>query len=596
MAHTAICVGYSSNGTPLVAAHNSNFWEAEWTLGGASWWGGSTRRVTILMPDPQPVHWYDNLTPVDLGTDFYAFIINTSVWRNLTNDRNNVSSRIETGNANQVWRFEKQDDISYKITNCADGNVLDDEYFGQENGTNVAVATNNNSNAQRWYVYGTQGNYYIRSKCGDKVIDLNYGSSEEGTNIQLWQKEDNPNQKFYIWNLQTSACEVNVVSGSTSKLTSVSWTNADNAWTYSLKLWKGEYWNGTPYKVYDNIKGNSINIDLPPGYYEGYIDAVNDYYFTMSKNIIKFTVCEDIVDIGNDVKCLIINSNKDRTPWKPLMQDDTGNVVLGDELRTNYDSTLWHLMKNEDDGTYTIYSYKNGKVLDVDSGMDVDGLNVHCYKSNGKDNQRWYLIKRTDGTFRLRAKCCQKVIDIAAENGTNAQIWSYMDNIQQSFVIYSLQAERDKLNYSIFSDKSKISLGEEVNITIGGNIPYVYNYKFHILDSFGNETVVDNLCNLKYVFKGNRIGKYTIYAEITSPVDFQKGSISEKSISINVIGKKGDVNFDKTVNIKDTVLMQRYLLGMVSLNAQQLECADYNNDGKFSLADVVAVQRYIMSV
>ena len=42
-----------------------------------------------------------------------------------------------------------------------------------------------------------------------------------------------------------------------------------------------------------------------------------------------------------------------------------------------------------------------------------------------------------------------KVIDIAAENGTNAQIWSYMDNIQQSFVIYSLQAERDKLNYSI---------------------------------------------------------------------------------------------------------------------------------------------------
>ena len=46
--------------------------------------------------------------------------------------------------------------------------------------------------------------------------------------------------------------------------------------------------------------------------------------------------------------------------------------------------------------------------------------------------------------------------------------------------------------------------------------------------------------------------------------------------------------------LKDTVLMQRYLLGMVSLNAQQLECADYNNDGKFSLADIVAVQRYIM--
>lgn len=51
MAHTAICVGYSPNGTPLVAAHNKNHWNYEWTLGGAKWWGGSTRRVTILITD-----------------------------------------------------------------------------------------------------------------------------------------------------------------------------------------------------------------------------------------------------------------------------------------------------------------------------------------------------------------------------------------------------------------------------------------------------------------------------------------------------------------------------------------------------------------
>ena len=49
--HTAICVGYDSNGTPLVAAHNKNHWNYEWTLGGAKWWGGSTRRVTILITD-----------------------------------------------------------------------------------------------------------------------------------------------------------------------------------------------------------------------------------------------------------------------------------------------------------------------------------------------------------------------------------------------------------------------------------------------------------------------------------------------------------------------------------------------------------------
>ena len=101
---------------------------------------------------------------------------------------------------------------------------------------------------------------------------------------------------------------------------------------------------------------------------------------------------------------------------------------------------------------------------------------------------------------------------------------------------------------------------------------------------------------MEYVFNGNSIGKYTIYAEVTNPVDTQKGSIFQKNVSINVIGKYSDINFDNTIGVKDIVLMQRYLLGMISLNEQQIEYADCNNDGKFSLADIVAVQRYIMSV
>lgn len=49
ISHVAICVGYSSDGTPLVAAHNTNHWGHEWTLGGADYWGGSTRRVTVFI-------------------------------------------------------------------------------------------------------------------------------------------------------------------------------------------------------------------------------------------------------------------------------------------------------------------------------------------------------------------------------------------------------------------------------------------------------------------------------------------------------------------------------------------------------------------
>lgn len=61
--------------------------------------------------------------PVDLGTDFYAYIINTTAGKHLTNDNPNVSMRSETGAANQVWKFDKHEDGTYKITNCQDGRV-----------------------------------------------------------------------------------------------------------------------------------------------------------------------------------------------------------------------------------------------------------------------------------------------------------------------------------------------------------------------------------------------------------------------------------------------------------------------------------------
>ena len=52
---------------------------------------------------------------VDLGTDFYAYIICTEPWKHLTNDSTNVSLRTETGDANQIWYFERQSDGSYSI-------------------------------------------------------------------------------------------------------------------------------------------------------------------------------------------------------------------------------------------------------------------------------------------------------------------------------------------------------------------------------------------------------------------------------------------------------------------------------------------------
>lgn len=227
--------------------------------------------------------------PVDLGTNFYAYIINTSAWKHLTNDGCNVSMRSETGAANQVWKFERQGDGSYKIINQKDKLVLDDQNFGQTNGTNVAVCTSNDSTAQRWFIYGSSGAYYLKAKCGNLVLDVNGASKADGTNIQMWEKNDTVAQKFQIWKLnQAGKANFNVAAGTSTTETKFSWNKTSDTTHYVVKIWKNKVWQGSSFKEYET-KNTSWSIKLPEGTYEAYVDSNNSFSCTCS-NIVRFTI------------------------------------------------------------------------------------------------------------------------------------------------------------------------------------------------------------------------------------------------------------------------------------------------------------------
>ena len=138
---------------------------------------------------------------VDVGTNFYAYIINTASWNHLTNDQPNVSARTLTGAPNQVWYFERLSDGSYKITSALDGKALDVDGMGTADGTNVKTYEYNGNDAQQWFISGASAEYYFQSKCAITVLDVNGGSHESGTNVQMWTKNESDAQKFQIWKL-----------------------------------------------------------------------------------------------------------------------------------------------------------------------------------------------------------------------------------------------------------------------------------------------------------------------------------------------------------------------------------------------------------
>lgn len=73
---------------------------------------------------------------------------------------------------------------------------------------------------------------------------------------------------------------------------SFEWTKDNQANEYSLKVFKNHAWQSDPFVSKWNIQSNSIDIKLPKGEYQAYIDASGDNYLQMG-NVIDVVVQED---------------------------------------------------------------------------------------------------------------------------------------------------------------------------------------------------------------------------------------------------------------------------------------------------------------
>ncbi len=262
--------------------------------------GSLTHNISIPV---NPDVWYRNMTPVDLGTDFYALIFNTSYWKALTvEEDNNVDMRTEAVSKSQLWKFVRQDDGSYVIYN---GDKVLDSTGGNTVGNNVyAYESYVGSDAQQWYIYGESGAYYFRSKTTDCVMDVCGNYSEDGTNIQMYTFHGESSQQFQIYCVIT---ELSVTSGNKNTKTTFSWICNTASSRRDLKIWKDELWVGDAYCV-ECGASTPFKLDLPAGTYVAYVDSVFDDQPVMS-NVVTFTVDEEYnpADINQDSQTTVLD-------------------------------------------------------------------------------------------------------------------------------------------------------------------------------------------------------------------------------------------------------------------------------------------------
>ena len=221
-------------------------------------------------------------TPSDIGNNFESVIKCTSTGKVLSaGSDNNVTAVSYNGSNNQLWKFYKNSDNYYEIVNVGTGKRLDVSDAGTANGTNIQVWTDNDSSAQRWGVYGSQGSYLLKPKYStSSVLDSGGGNN----NVHLWTYANNiAAQKFTIEKMPSSwFSDVTAKNIKTNDARIALYANkpaSAKATKYSIEVWQTNYssnkksYSFTPSGKYPNEGVESKQI---------YFDMIGEVGFTLS--------------------------------------------------------------------------------------------------------------------------------------------------------------------------------------------------------------------------------------------------------------------------------------------------------------------------
>ena len=414
-----------------------------------------------------------------LSKNLETGVINTSAQKMVTVIEDNVQLQTDTGQANQVWYFERQNDLSYKISNAATNNCLDVYGYKKSNGTNIFAGCSNDQDNQRWYFTENDGNYVIHPKhAPNMAFDVNGASTEDGANIQIWETNGTSAQDFNIRYLGIpKSTTLYVFEGNNYKPTRFFWDNTDNTLYYNIKVYKDKVWDGELVASGTNLTEEFYSVNLPNGYYEAYVDSCNTFTHTMSENVVKFTIIEGTPEvIDTNFYAYIVN-----TATNSYLINDNGNVCFNKTNSINENQKVWYFTKNDND-SFTIKSMYDNKVLDVYMDKDENGTNVQTF-NQGKNyaNQQWYFQGVAPYYYIKPAFTDRVVLDLNGGkyyDNVNAQVWEKNGTDAQKFklveVNYSISYDMNGGNGSISSQTK--AYGQE--LILSSTIPTRNDYKF----------------------------------------------------------------------------------------------------------------------
>ena len=513
----------------------------------------------VIRPNFTTSHWYDSFTAEDLGDSFFASLAKSDSGVYLANINGNVElANHETIYDNShIWKFSRQSDNSYFLTNCASGAVMDVANAGTAEGTNVSMCPLNSSDAQKWYFYKqSDGSYVVRPKLCSLALDVNGGHDDFGTNVQLWTYNQSAAQKFsLIMQPTVSAPEFSVEPGDYKTLTTFKCKTDAKPFSYDLVI---NIVNGdkvTEYKTINMVQNNVFMYELPEGIYQAYARVSNGYSNAQS-NKVTFEVSGKPV-VGEDGWIYSPKLYSDVTSANYEIQYlHTYSEVASESPGTGW--TKGDFVKKEYVNSGEPY-WSDIELSASDTRVVVNYIYYHfCGGSTGND------------------------ANFAQTGNFNHYDWLPNDGVYE----HSSHADYDDSRYKFYH--LKWTNGSDAYCKSGVSCDGSFG-------SHGNRSC--------YWYKRTQyqdkvaveLYEYTKPSVWVSKLDSTADSVTYR-YRLRSGGVFGDANGDGKVTVADATTIQKYCASLLSFSDNTKALADVDRNGRITVSDATKIQKFIAGI
>ena len=360
---------------------------------------------------------------------------------------NGAATRLNSYNKSddQQFRFERQDDGSYVITNVASGKVLDVSGGATGNGVTVQQYEANGTAAQRWYLRDADtGGYYLQSALGNWVLDIANASTADGTSIRLYEPNASDAQKFMLASVVTVTTDKTVqicsklghdlmldVRGESTdngaKIQTWTWNKADSQIYILHAVGNGVYTiqNVHSQKMLEAASGNTGNGTAVQQWASNSTQSQHWLALDAGSGYLRFYG-------SKSGKYMDVTNASTSTGTGIQIWEDTGSpaqewqIVESQDARGRLDALASENRSVLADGWYRVSSHGSSAVLDVSNGSSADGANVQLWRWDGVDQQVWRVSHDEKGYVTLTNARSGKALDVdggLAVAGRNVQQW-----------------------------------------------------------------------------------------------------------------------------------------------------------------------------